>query len=732
MHASRIQAAVLLALTAALPLAGCSSSTPVSADAYDLQVALDPAASRIEGVATLHCRVDGLSSDAHRNVVLDLDLNPALTIEQVTSQTATVQRVRTLKTESDEDKPHPQVHRVTLRNAPAKFELNVKYAGKLWQDIEAGEKRGEIHNFTVSAHIGTNGVYLAGGHWYPAAHRDEDADDVAPPLSRFTLALAPVEGYTFVCSASPASGDDGRLHFASAYPQDALTLSGGRYRSWEREDNGIRFAILLNPDGVDDETLERRADLFLSAAVDYMRRYVPLVGPYPYAQFTIVENFFSSGFAFPTYTLLGPMVIAMEDRSLRHGYLDHELLHSWWGNGVYVDPTGGNWCEALTSYAANLHGYVLDGDEAGARKTRRDACNSLSRIPADEDKPLATFGDEGGAGRTVGYQKGSMVFHMLARTIGQENFWQAMRLMTERYTGRYAGWPEMQQIFEEVSGKQLDTFFAQWVYGAGTPELTLTRAWSIPAAERMGADIRQTGTDFQIAVPLRCHFADERMVDLEAPVAGELTTWSEQSYHRPLDIELDPEYHVVRKLSGAEILPTIAGSLRGEKALIVVPAGDGLAEGYQTLIDDIREKRKDKTTEVTSTPTPEQLATHTVIVIGDGLREHHTHNFLRRAECPVLWHHDTFRVEGEVYADPGQAVLCCLRHPDLPGSTITLYYGNSPTALSNAGILWFYGNSLLVFGPPSEAAAGPPPVIRRQDFEHTQRLAVTDGEATPK
>ena len=31
----------------------------------------------------------------------------------------------------------------------------------------------------------------------------------------------------------------------------------------------------------------------------------------------------------------------------------HEILHNWWGNGVYVDWEEGNWCEGLTSYGAD-------------------------------------------------------------------------------------------------------------------------------------------------------------------------------------------------------------------------------------------------------------------------------------------------------------------------------------------------------------------------------------------
>ena len=63
--------------------------------------------------------------------------------------------------------------------------------GELNQDVSAGEKAGQIHNFDVKAHIGVEGIYLGGGNWYPQPLSDEDND---PQLTEFTLVIAPIEG----------------------------------------------------------------------------------------------------------------------------------------------------------------------------------------------------------------------------------------------------------------------------------------------------------------------------------------------------------------------------------------------------------------------------------------------------------------------------------------------------------------------------------------------------------
>ena len=83
----------------------------------------------------------------------------------------------------------------------------------------------------------------------------------------------------------------------------------------------------------------------------HIDRYEALHGPYPFEKFAVVENFFPTGYGFPSFTLLGSRVLRLPfipDTSLRH-----EVAHCWWGNGVFVDAAGGNWCEGLTTYVAD-------------------------------------------------------------------------------------------------------------------------------------------------------------------------------------------------------------------------------------------------------------------------------------------------------------------------------------------------------------------------------------------
>ncbi|MEJ2691158.1 MAG: M1 family peptidase, partial [Deltaproteobacteria bacterium] len=65
-------------------------------------------------------------------------------------------------------------------------------------------------------------------------------------------------------------------------------------------------------------------------ALGYLARYAKLLGPYPFRRFSIVENRLPTGYAMPTFTLLGQVVVRLPfivDTSLWH-----EIVHSWLGN----------------------------------------------------------------------------------------------------------------------------------------------------------------------------------------------------------------------------------------------------------------------------------------------------------------------------------------------------------------------------------------------------------------
>jgi hypothetical protein len=75
-----------------------------------------------------------------------------------------------------------------------------------------------------------------------------------------------------------------------------------------------------------------------------------------------------------------------------------------------------------------------------------------------------------------------------------------------------------------------------------------------------------------------------------------------------------------------------------------------------------------------------------------------------------------FEFEGTDYDDPGDAVLCTIHHPGVPGGGVTVVYANSEAAIPKAMNVPMYEHSLLIFrnGRP----------VVRHDFEKPRIVSV--------
>lgn len=722
----------LVVALAALLTAGCAPfSSTLRPAGYDIDLALDPPAHGVEATVVIDLEPLDAGPAARRERV-ELLLHPDLDVIDVQAEGARL-RSHSLRRGASRDGAVERAARQRLVfDAPTdRLRVTLRYRGRLYQDVAAGEKEGEIHNLSVSAHVSPEGIYLEpSGYWYPRL----EAPDDAPPetsLADFALAVRPPDGVELVAGAERGDDrDDGARRWSSPFPLEGLVLLGGPLERHGRSHGDVRLEAVLAPGKA------AVAQDILDASAEYLDRYEPLIGPYPFDEFTVLEAFFSSGFAFPTCTQIVGSQLSEYKQYRRHGYLDHELLHNWYGNGILVDPRDGNWCEGLASYLGNYYGFVLDGDPEGARTQRRNQSNFLSSIEPEDDKPLGTFGLEDGAGRGIGYQKGASVFHMLERTIGSEALFAGLRRLNDERMGRHASWDDLRDAFERESGTDLGPFFAQWVRGSGAPLLELTDAWREPGGDTLAVTIAQGDTDFVLDVPLRLHYGDahEDVVVLVDEPTDTVTV--DCRCDELTAVELDPDYHLFRRLKPEEVMPTSSLTSRADELLVVVPDGE-LAEGYRVVLDARRRaaeggdegEARSIVVRQASELDADELRESSVLVLGEAGRHPAVAALLERAHSPLRWLEGGFGVDGADYEAPGQAVFMTVHHPDVPSGGVTVYYGNSPGALSNARVLGFYANSLLVFDTPAgvdgvEAGDAMPraEVVRRMDFEFHERI----------
>jgi hypothetical protein len=189
--------------------------------------------------------------------------------------------------------------------------------------------------------ISPEGVFLAGSsHWYP---------HVENRLLSFDLELHLPAGWSGMSQgdrlALPDDTHSTLERWRSTAPQEEIYLIAGPFNEYTSTENRVQAMVLLRRP---DPALARK---YLDFTHRYIALYDGLIGPYPFGKFAMVENFWETGYGMPSFTLLGPKVIRLP--FILHSSYPHEILHNWWGNGVYIDYESGNWAEGLTSYLAD-------------------------------------------------------------------------------------------------------------------------------------------------------------------------------------------------------------------------------------------------------------------------------------------------------------------------------------------------------------------------------------------
>lgn len=720
---------------------GPASARPYSIQECKIDVSLQPITHRLEGTATLTAAFnararrsngDKFRLQLHRDLGIDsIELaGKQIGFRCLPGRTNAAQSQPSTSNPATASAPDDAAKKEADRNV-AVYELDwkpkpgqpgtlvIRYGGRLFQDVAAGEKPGQIHNKEMKAHVAEEGVFLSEeSAWYPQLPDLENGkDNCEIELTQFELTAAEVPGMVLVASGNRVEAAinkprGARTTWRSPFPLPGLSLVGGPHQVHQRQVGDVLVSVHLLKDHAGF------APGLLDAVESYLRLYQPLIGKYPYAEFTVVENFFSSGFAFPGFTVLASAVIAMGPMGLEPGYLDHELLHNWWGNGVFVSGLDGNWCEGLTSYCANYMRHVMDGRDKKARAIRRDACYGLSRLTSDKDKPLDGFGRDDGPGELIGYQKGAMVFAMLAEQVGQDTLWRGLRRLRTERLGRPTGWDDIRQALEQESHQALDVFFRTWVRGAGLPDITIDEAAYDSRARRLTITTSQKGPPtFELKAPVRLVYGDgftDEMVSVNRAAQVSVIKLMDA----PKYVELDPDFHLIHRVPLSDVMPSISG-IGKAKPLVIVRTGDDF-EAYEPAAEQL-ELRYQEATDTSvryvnaSELKPDDFKQGHALILGKACLAAAAQELLKGQSLVIG--DGFFSVGDKRYEKPTDEVLCCVRNENDAGGVFCFYYGNNAASLKKARVATFYGGNSLVVFENGQAAY-------RQDFEKAEQVLV--------
>ncbi len=166
----------------------------------------------------------------------------------------------------------------------------------------------------------------------------------------------------------------------------------------------------------------------------------------------------------------------------------HEVAHQWWGNVVIPAAYQDEWLlEALANYSALMWlekhrgskavDTVLEGyrDSLTQKDPQGHEVDSAGPIVWGTRLESSAIPD---AWRTITYDKGAWIFHMLRQRMGDERFLKMLAELRHRYEFRGVSTGDVRALVKEfmppkTPASVTDTFFDNWVYSTGVPSVKL-------------------------------------------------------------------------------------------------------------------------------------------------------------------------------------------------------------------------------------------------------------------
>ncbi|MCK5404013.1 MAG: ChaN family lipoprotein, partial [Desulfobulbaceae bacterium] len=188
--------------------------------------------------------------------------------------------------------------------------------------------------------------------------------------------------------------------------------------------------------------------------------------------------------------------------------------------------------------------------------------------------------------RAVGYQKASMLFHMLYTSLGEEVFNASLRDFYNRMRHKRAAWEDLQTSFENRSNSSLADFFDQWLKRADVPMLRIN---DLAIREKNGQPllsftlVQKNKKAYELIVPVTIVLPDREVRKIIQ------TSTSKKEVQIPLadlpsKMVIDPDYDLMRVLSPDE-LPPVWSRFAGAPKKLAILATDAKDDVFSPLIE---------------------------------------------------------------------------------------------------------------------------------------------------
>jgi aminopeptidase N len=278
-----------------------------------------------------------------------------------------------------------------------------------------------------------------------------------------------------------------------------------------------------------------------AVAKEILPFYIKKVGPYAYEKLANVQS----------KTIFGGMenasAIFYFEQSVTTKDIEelmaHEIAHQWFGDAASEKSFAHLWLsEGFATYMTNLYLENKYGIEI-LKKRMADDRKTVLKFEKQRLTPVVDTAVKGNYMQLLNansYQKGGWVLHMLRRKLGDEIFWKGIRAYYAKYDGANANTDDLCREMEKASGQDLKSFFKQWLYTAGHPQLAIN--WKYSAGKKVvELDVKQEQDNLyefplQVSINGQLHTIN---------IKGKNTSAELPSATAPRIVNFDPEVNLL-------------------------------------------------------------------------------------------------------------------------------------------------------------------------------------------
>ncbi len=205
---------------------------------------------------------------------------------------------------------------------------------------------------------------------------------------------------------------------------------------------------------------------------------------YPWDKYDqVISPYMGGGAEATSATLLGEGAVTDKNAEQDFSYervIQHEIAHQWWGDLITLRSWEHTWMnESFATYSDYLYTRNEYGEDVGAYDLLGKKNQYLNEAHTKYIRPIVfnRYDDPGDNFDSHTYPKGANVLHLLRYILGDDTFFRTISTFLHQNAFKPVDTHDFMKTVKEVSGRNMDWFFDQYVFSPGHLIAEVSKTW---------------------------------------------------------------------------------------------------------------------------------------------------------------------------------------------------------------------------------------------------------------